>query len=51
MFKYLKETVCLISTYWDLMLHSLHRHAILFLLKNPLNISIFQLFSGFIENP
>lgn len=51
MFKYLKETVCLISTYWNLMLHSLHRHAILFLLKNPLNISIFQLFSGFIENP
>lgn len=51
MFKCLKETVCLISTYWDLMLHSLHRHAILFLLKNPLNISIFQLFFDFYREP
>lgn len=44
MFKCLKETVCLISTYRDLMPHSLHRHAILFLLKNPL---IFPFSSSF----
>lgn len=48
----LKETVHihLINTCWYLMLHSPHKHAILFLWKNPLNIFIFQLFLAFIEN-